>query len=98
MLGVLKAGKFYLALDASQPRARTAAILAECRPALLVADGERMEEARALVHALGLAGMPLLCLDTLEPGLSTENPGFPFPVRTWPTWSTPRAPPESPRE
>ena len=78
MLGVLKAGKFYVTLDASQPGARAAAILAECRPALLIADGERMEQARALCAALDPSGCRLLNLDALEPGLSEENPGLPF--------------------
>ncbi len=76
MLGVLKAGKFYVALDASQPAARTAAILAECRPALLIADGERMEQSEALCTALEPPRAPLLNLDALEPGLSDENPGL----------------------
>ena len=42
MLGVLKAGKFYVTLDTSQPDARTEAILAECRPALLITDSGHM--------------------------------------------------------
>jgi amino acid adenylation domain-containing protein len=76
MLGVLKAGKFYVPLDASQPQARTAEILAECRPALLIADGERMEQAHALRATLDPADLPLLNLDRLEPDLSEENPGL----------------------
>jgi len=67
MLGVLKAGKFYVALDASQPMAKTAAILAEIQPALLIADNSRMEQAEALCQAV-------LNLDALGPGLSEENP------------------------
>jgi amino acid adenylation domain-containing protein len=81
MLGVLKAGKFYVALDASQPMARMAAILAEIRPALLIADKPRMEQAETLCPVPGLPGVPLLDvpllnLDALEPGLSEENPGL----------------------
>jgi len=76
MLGVLKAGKFYVALDASQPGARTAAILAECRPVLLLADGERMEQAEALCRALEPPRARLLNLDALEPRLSDEDPGL----------------------
>jgi amino acid adenylation domain-containing protein len=75
MLGVLKAGKFYVALDASQPAARTAAILGECRPALLIADGDRMAQAEAIRHGLQLPRAALLDLDALEPGLSDEDPG-----------------------
>src|ERR1035438_2323503 len=79
MLGVLKAGKFYVALDASQPLAGMAAILAETRPALLIADNPRMdqaEQAEALCPVPGLPGVPLLNFDALEPGLSEENPGL----------------------
>ena len=75
MLGVLKAGKFYLALDTSQPAARMVAILAECRPALLIADAGRLEQAEALCAALDFA-VPLFNLDTLDPGSSEENPGL----------------------
>jgi non-ribosomal peptide synthetase component F len=76
MLGVLKAGKFYITLDASQPLARTAAILEECRPALLIADSKRMEQAEALCTALDPEDLPLLNMDNLESGLSEENPGL----------------------
>jgi amino acid adenylation domain-containing protein len=69
MLGALKAGKFYIALDASQPMAKMAAILAEIRPALLIADDPRMELAEALCPGV-------LNLDALEPSLSEENPGL----------------------
>jgi amino acid adenylation domain-containing protein len=76
MLGVLKAGKFYVALDASQPTERMAAILAETRPALLIGDNPRMEQAEALCPVPGLSGVPWLNFDALEPGLSEENPGL----------------------
>jgi amino acid adenylation domain-containing protein len=75
MLGVLKAGKFYIALDASQPAARTAAILVECRPALMIGDSRRMEEAEELCAPLDL---PSISLDALDSGLSEENPGLPI--------------------
>lgn len=76
MLGVLKSGKFYVTLDASQPMARAATILAECRPALLIVDHKRMEQAEALRAALDPPDVPLLDLDALPPGLSEENPGL----------------------
>jgi amino acid adenylation domain-containing protein len=78
MLGVLKAGKFYITLDASQPMARLALILSEIRLCLLIADTARMEQAEALRAAAGLAAVPLLNLDNLAPGLSDENPGMPI--------------------
>jgi len=80
MLGVLKAGKFYFALDASQPVARAASILAEIRPSLLIVDSGRMEQAETLRQAHDLSEVPLLNLDALEPGLSEENPGLPVPA------------------
>jgi amino acid adenylation domain-containing protein len=75
MLGVLKAGKFYVPLDASQPMARLALILKVSRPGLLLADAERMEQAAALAKSAELAGIPLRNLDTLPPDLGEENPG-----------------------
>src|SRR5262245_37552774 len=38
ILGILKAGKIYVPLDPSYPPARSAAVLADARPALLVTD------------------------------------------------------------
>jgi len=76
MLGVLKAGKFYVALDVSQPTPRTAAILEECRPALLITDSKRMQQAEALCGSRNSFGVPLLNLDDFESGLSEENPGL----------------------
>ncbi|MFY9855279.1 MAG: condensation domain-containing protein [Terracidiphilus sp.] len=75
MLGVLKAGKFYIALDTSQPAARTTAILEECKPALMITDAGRMEQAAQLCAPFDL---PLINLDALAPGLSEENPGLPI--------------------
>jgi amino acid adenylation domain-containing protein len=78
MLGVLKAGKFYVTLDISQPVARTAVILAECRPVLLITDSAHMEQAEALCAALDSSPLPLLNLNALDPALSEENPGMPI--------------------
>src|ERR1035438_9122269 len=58
MLGVLKAGKFYVSLDASQPMERMAAILAELQAAHLIADKPRMEQAEALCPPPGLSRPP----------------------------------------
>ncbi|SPE30905.1 hypothetical protein SBA2_580010 [Acidobacteriia bacterium SbA2] len=78
MLGVLKAGKFYVSLDVSQPQARTATILADCRPALLIVDNERLQQAVAMRNGLDPPGIPLLNLDAPEAGLSAENPALPI--------------------
>jgi len=63
-------------LDVSQPMPRTAAILAECRPSLLITDRKRMPQAEALCASLNPSGVPLLNLDAFESGLSEENPGI----------------------
>jgi amino acid adenylation domain-containing protein len=80
MLGVLKAGKFYVALDAAQPAARTASILAEIRPSLVIVDAGRMEQSKTLRQLQGLSDVPLLNLDALDPGLCEENPGLAIPA------------------
>lgn len=69
MLGVLKAGKFYIPVDASQPPARSAAILAECGPALVITDSVRLKQASVLE-------VPWLNIDALDAALSAENPGL----------------------
>ncbi len=74
MLGVLKAGKFYVPMDASQPTERMVEILAEIRPGLMVADNARMEQAASL--CTGLSKVPLLNFDVLDPDLSEEDPGL----------------------
>ena len=78
MLGVLKAGKFYVALDASQSVDRMAAILAEIHPALLIADNAEMR----LLSSLPFQHVPILNLDGLDPGLSEENPCLEIPADT----------------
>jgi len=75
MLGVLKAGKFYVTLDASLPVARLTQTVAEIPLGLLIADSGRMEQAEELRQTLDLPGLPLLNLDGLAPVLSEENPG-----------------------
>jgi amino acid adenylation domain-containing protein len=81
MLGVLKAGKFYVPLDVSQPMPRTAAILAECRPVLLIADGKTMQHAEALCASCNPSGVRLLNLDAFESDYSEENPGLAISCR-----------------
>jgi len=78
MLGVLKAGKFYVTLDGSQPSARSASILDEIRPSLLIADTERLERAQNLCRKPQLHDVQLLNLDALDPALSEQNPGVPI--------------------
>ena len=76
MLGVLKAGKFYVTLDPSQPAPRLLAILAETRPRLVIADRGRLDQAKTLCQTPDLAGTRLLNADALGPALSTDNPNL----------------------
>ncbi|MBA2448197.1 MAG: non-ribosomal peptide synthetase [Chloroflexi bacterium] len=72
MLGVLKAGHFYVPLDYSAPRARLAYILEDSQASLLVTNNQNLSAAEELAHDR----LPLLNLDELEPDLSAENLGL----------------------
>jgi amino acid adenylation domain-containing protein len=69
LLGVLKAGKFYVPLDPSYPRARTAAMLEDSEAGLIVTENSLLPRARELAET----GLQLLNLDALEPDLSSES-------------------------
>jgi amino acid adenylation domain-containing protein len=67
MLGVLKAGKFYVPLDPSYPRQRHEQTLAGSGAALLLTDGPRLAGAGALAGS----GVGVMNTDTLDgPGTS----------------------------
>jgi amino acid adenylation domain-containing protein len=76
MLGVLKAGKFYVTLDTSQPTPRQARLLAECQPALLLSDRGRLAQAEEL--GAGCGGLPVLNLDALPAHLADRDPDLPL--------------------
>jgi len=72
ILGVLRAGATVVPLDPTQPRARLAALLEDCRPALTLCT----EEGRAgLASRLsGLCGPPLVALeDLVEAGRALDR-------------------------
>jgi amino acid adenylation domain-containing protein len=69
ILGILKAGKSYVPLDASFPRPRLAYLLEDAQAGLLVTDGAHA----ALAAELGAGGRPLVNLDELGPGLADED-------------------------
>jgi amino acid adenylation domain-containing protein len=74
ILGVLKAGRIYLPLDPSFPRARLAYILEDAGAGLVISDGAHLE----LVRSLGPAARPVLDLDRLDPGLPDTDLDLPI--------------------
>jgi len=80
MFGILKAGKIYVALDPAYPPARSAAVLRDVRPGLLVTDNAH----RLLAEQLS-ADCPLVNLDELSAQSSTDpelalDPGRPATI------------------
>ena len=72
ILGILKAGKLYVALDHTYPQARLADMLTDAQPGLLVTSDQHVALASALFpHHSGV-----LNLDTLAPVLSSANPAL----------------------
>ena len=72
MFGVLKAGKCYVPLDPTLPRARLMTILEDVQPGLLITNNHYVALARELTDT----GYEVLNTDLLEAALSTENPGL----------------------
>ena len=76
MLGVLKAGKFYVLLDPSYPRARTSYIVEDAQSRLIVTDNRNLPLAAELARSENR----LLNVEELGSGLSTENPHLSTPA------------------
>ena len=72
IIGVLKAGKIYVALDPSFPFARIDAILKDSQAGLLVTNNRNARMAVELAQNV----CRWINLDELDPILSTENPGL----------------------
>jgi amino acid adenylation domain-containing protein len=70
ILGVLKAGKFYVALDPSYPQPRTAYMLEDCEAKLLLTDTGHLAFARQLAQA----GQEVFNCDEIDSGGATANP------------------------
>jgi len=73
-LGILKAGKIYVAIDPCHPHARNLQLLNHAEAALVVTDSENLEAARALSGA----GEPLN-IDAIHSCVSAENLGLAIP-------------------
>ena len=77
-LGVLKAGKVWLPLDASYPEARNRYILEHSQAALLLTDDQHAAAARHLVPS----GCPVINLQRLTSQCPEGNPAVPISPHT----------------
>lgn len=72
VFGTLKTGKFYVALDPSNPAKRNAYILDDSQASLILTDQKHL----ALAHKLATNGQSVLNIDEIENGLSSDNLGI----------------------
>lgn len=70
ILGTLKAGKLYAALDPSYPRPRTAYMLEDCDAKLVLTDTTHLVFARQLAQG----GQEIVNCDDIDPSGATANP------------------------
>jgi amino acid adenylation domain-containing protein len=70
ILGILKAGKFYVPLDPQDPPARNARVQKEVQPRLIITT----HPYQALAHQLAGVSQKVLSLETLELCPKVENP------------------------
>lgn len=72
MLGILKAGGYYVPVDLMLPAAMNREILAGAQIRLIVTDAHHLE----LAQTLAPAGAAIINLSALAPGLPATNPDF----------------------
>jgi amino acid adenylation domain-containing protein len=72
ILGILKAGKIYVALEPSQPRDELQRLVADCEPGLILAETPHRDLGRALVGD----AKRCLCVDTLDDSAGDTDPGL----------------------
>lgn len=70
ILGVLKAGKIYVALDPSYPQPRTAYMLEDCQATLLLTDTRHV----SLAHQVAQGGQEAVNCDEIGPSDAVANP------------------------
>ena len=70
ILGILKAGKIYVALDPSLPRSELERAIADCQPALLVTNTRYQSLATDLAHT----GTRCLNMETVSANTCKDNP------------------------
>lgn len=68
MLAILRLGHVYVPLDTNLPKERHAAIVADCKPAILLCHQETLESALSLTTDLSIAN-----LSTLSPGVPATD-------------------------
>jgi amino acid adenylation domain-containing protein len=78
ILGVLKAGKIYVALDPSYPRPRTAYMLEDCEATLLLTDTRNVSFANQVAQG----GQEVVNCDDVDPSTTMANPGCPVSGKT----------------
>jgi len=70
ILGVLKAGKIYVALDPSYPQPRTAYMLEDCEATLLLTDTRHV----TLANRVAQGGQAVLNCDDIDSSTAVANP------------------------
>jgi amino acid adenylation domain-containing protein len=70
ILGVLKAGKIYVALDLSYPQPRTAYMLEDCEAKLLLTDTRHVSFAQQVAQG----GQEVINCDDIDPSTAVANP------------------------
>lgn len=70
ILGVLKAGKFYVPLDSASPISRLAAIVGDTEPRLMLSDDAHLATAATLMEDHGQA----VNIDALDPAVADADP------------------------
>src|SRR6266508_5536639 len=70
ILGVLKAGKIYVALDPSYPQSRTAYMLENCEAKLLLTDARHFLFAKQVAEG----GQKIVNCDDIDPSTAVANP------------------------
>ncbi len=69
LLGILKAGKFYVSLDPAQPQQRLEAILADAEVRLILTDSQNLALARQIAQASGF----VVNIEELDNELAQDN-------------------------
>lgn len=81
ILGILKAGKWYVPLDVSHPAGRLAQLLEEAQTPLLLTDNAHLSLARSLARdSGGVVNVDVLNVDALDAALPDVNPGLAVPA------------------
>ena len=73
MLGILRAGKFYVALETTYPSSRLIQIVEDCQARLIITNQQALLQAQELIANQATIG--LLNLNTLSPNLPDHNLG-----------------------